>query len=273
MSCILEAPRPKRSHVPNEAVPGAAPVRPPWSAMPRQPAGATCTGYCPRLGLMCGRSMVEAMDAFCHPHRVRGVAGMWITASRHGCAQPARDATGCPSPKQLESRLPCSRPSDGVQFGGVGCAAMLLGTWHLLEVLVVELPCRRSSLEMARSCCRTFASGHVAMVIQQESNESGGKWRREVLRAVLVHGFVGPHTKAAVGPRQQAACGSSWCSSTAGPSAQVISRWAHNMRSTGSAGMGRSMRAHRVAFLGMREITHTCDGSRSGDSCAYLHGV
>jgi len=81
---------------------------------------------------------------------------------------------------------------------------MLLGTWHLLEVLVVELPCRRSWLEMARSCCRTFASGHVAMVIQQESNESGGEWRREVLRAVLVHGFVGPHTKAAVGPRQQA---------------------------------------------------------------------
>ena len=81
------------------------------------------------------------------------------------------------------------------------------------------------------------------------------------------------HTPRPLLARDSKLCGSSWCSSTAGPSAQVISRWAHNMRSTGSAGMGRSMRAHRVAFLGMREITHTCDGSRSGDSCACLHGV
>jgi len=96
------------------------------------------TGYCPRLGLMCGRSMVDAMDAFCHPHRVRGVAGMWITASRHGCAQPARDATGCPSPKQLESRLPCSRPSDGVQFRRYGlCSARGTGSRFMSSCCVV----------------------------------------------------------------------------------------------------------------------------------------
>ena len=101
----------------------------------------------------------------------------WTTASRHVCAQPARSATGCPSPKQVLLGLPCHRQSGGSKFGDMSCAAMLLGTWHLLEVLVVELPCRRSWLEMARSCCRTFASGHVAMVIQQESNESAKRRR------------------------------------------------------------------------------------------------
>jgi hypothetical protein len=192
------------------------------------------------------------MDAFCHPHRVRGVAGMWITASRHGCAQPARDATGCPSPKQLESRLPCSRPSDGVKFSGVGCAAKLLGTWHRLQAFIVKLLCRRVWLEMARFCCRPFASGHVAMVIQQESNEGGGNWRREVLRAVLVHGFVLHASRPLLG-HDSKLCASSWCSPAAGSSAWVITRCPRSMRSTGSAGMGRSNRPLRVAFFGPRE--------------------
>jgi hypothetical protein len=197
--------------------------------MPRQPAGATCTGYCPRLGLMCGRSMVDAMDAFCHPHRVRGVAGMWITASRHGCAQPARDATGCPSPKQLESRLPCSRPSDGVQFRRYGLCRNAARHVAPAPGVHVELLCRRVWLEMARFCCRPFASGHVAMVIQQESNEGGGNWRREVLRAVLVHGFVLHASRPLLG-HDSKLCASSWCSSAAGSSAWVITRCPRSMR-------------------------------------------
>jgi hypothetical protein len=173
--------------------------------MSRQPAGAKCTGYCPRLGLMCGRLMVEAMDAFCHPHRVRGVAGMWITASRHGCAQPARDATGCPSPKQLESRLPCSRPSDGVKFSGVGGL------------------CRKAARHVAPAPgvhCRAAVSscmvGNGSLLLQtlrqwpRGDGHSTGEQRGR--RQLATRGasssararLCAPHIKVAVGPRQQA---------------------------------------------------------------------
>ena len=83
---------------------------------------------------------------------------------------------------------------------------MLFGARLCWAALLVQLQCRRRWLDVAVLCCSTFACCDAAMLTQQQINGCGRARSREVLEAVLMHGFVGPCIKAAVRPRQQAAC-------------------------------------------------------------------
>ena len=82
---------------------------------------------------------------------------------------------------------------------------MLFGARLCWAALLVQLQCRRRWLDVAVLCCSTFACCDAAMLTQQQINGCGRARSREVLEAVLMHGFVGPCIKAAVRPRQHAA--------------------------------------------------------------------